>query len=82
MLCIKSLKMFIHFIASPVSGSAVKNPPANIGDTRDKGPIPGSERSPVGGNGNPLPYSWLEKSHGQGLVGYSPLGHEESDATE
>ena len=60
MLCIKSLKMFIHFIASPVSGSAVKNPPANIGDTRDKGPIPGSERSPVGGNGNPLQYSCLE----------------------
>ena len=33
MLCIKKLKMFIHFIASPVSGSVVKNLPANVGDT-------------------------------------------------
>ena len=32
-------------------GSVVKNPPANAGDT---GLIPGSGRSPVGGNGNPL----------------------------
>ena len=40
----------------------VKSPPANAGDTRDSGSIPGSGRSP-GGNGNPLQYS--EKSHGQ-----------------
>ena len=32
----------------------VKNPPANAGDIRDVGSIPGSERSPGGGNGNPL----------------------------
>ena len=32
-------------------GSAVKNPPANVGDT---GSIPGSGRSLGGGNGNPL----------------------------
>ena len=32
-------------------GSVAKNPPANAGDT---GLIPGSGRSPVGGNGNPL----------------------------
>ena len=32
----------------------VKNPPANAGDTRDMGSIPGSGRSPGGGNGNPL----------------------------
>jgi len=35
----------------------VKNPPANAGDL---GSIPGSERSPGGGNGNPLQYSCLE----------------------
>ena len=35
-------------------GSAVKNPPANAGDT---GSIPGSGRSPGEGNGNPLDYS-------------------------
>ena len=37
-----------------------KNPPANAGDTRDMGLIPGSERSPEG-NGNRLQYSCLEK---------------------
>ena len=35
------------------------------------------------GNGTPLQYSCLEKSHGQrSLVGCSPWGHEESDTTE
>ena len=29
----------------------VKNPPANAGDARDTGLIPGSGRSPGGGNG-------------------------------
>ena len=32
----------------------VKNPPVNSVDTRDKGSIPGSGRSPGGGHGNPL----------------------------
>ena len=32
----------------------VKNPPANTGDVKDSGSIPGSERSPGGGHGNPL----------------------------
>ena len=39
------------------SDSAVKNPPA---DAKDAGSIPGSGRSPGGGNGNPLQYSCLE----------------------
>ena len=38
----------------------VKNPPANAGDLRDVGSIPGLGRSPGGGNGNPLQYSCLE----------------------
>ena len=38
----------------------VKNPPANEGDARDVGLIPGSGRSPGVGNGNPLQYSCLE----------------------
>ena len=37
----------------------VKNPPANAGDARDEGSIPGSGRFPGGGNGNPLQYSYL-----------------------
>ena len=39
----------------------VKNPPANSGDVRATGSIPGSGRSPGGGDGNPLQYSCLEK---------------------
>ena len=40
----------------------VKNPPANAGDTRDSGLIPGWGRSTEAGNGNPLQYSCLENS--------------------
>ena len=51
----------------------VKNPPANAGDIRDAGSIPGLGRSPGGGHGNPLQYSCLENPHGQRrLAGYSP----------
>ena len=32
----------------------VKSPPTNAGDIRDKGSIPGSERSSGGGHGNPF----------------------------
>ena len=38
----------------------VKNPPANAGDIRDMGSIPGSGRFPGIANGNPLQYSCLE----------------------
>ena len=61
----------------------VKNPPANAGATRDSGLIPGSGRSPGGGNGNPFQYSCLENPQGQrSLVGYSPWGHKQLDMTE
>ena len=51
----------------------VKNPPANAGDIRDVGSIPGSGRFPGGGHGNPLQYSWPGESHGQrSLVEYGP----------
>ena len=39
---------------------AVKSLPANAGDLRDAGLIPGLGRSPGGGHGNPLQYSCLE----------------------
>ena len=41
-------------------GVVVKSPPANAGDRRDLGSIPGSGRSPGEGNGNPFQYSCLE----------------------
>ena len=44
----------------------VKKPPANAGDARDPGLIPGSEISPGGGHGNPLQYSYLKNSMNRG----------------
>ena len=41
------------------SGAVVKNPPANAGDARDTGSLPGLGRSPGEGNDNPLRYSCL-----------------------
>ena len=38
----------------------IKNLPTNAGDAGDSGLIPGSGRSPGGGNGNPLQYSCRE----------------------
>ena len=45
----------------------VKNPPANAGDVRDLGLIPGSGRFPGGGHGNPLQHSCLENPMDQEL---------------
>ena len=45
---------------------AVKNLPANAGDVRDVGSIPGLGRSPGGGHGNPLQYSFLETPKDRG----------------
>ena len=42
------------------------NLPANAGDARDAGSIPGSARSPEEGNCNPLQYSCLENSMDRG----------------
>ena len=44
----------------------VKNPPASAGDIRDAGLIPGLERSPGEGNGNPLQFSCLENPMDRG----------------
>ena len=58
----------------------VKNPPANAGDTRDMGLIPGLGRSPGGGHGNPLQYSCLENPMDRGawratVHGSQRVGH-------
>ena len=44
----------------------IKNKPANAGDIRDIGSIPGLGRSPGGGHGNPLQYSCLENPTDRG----------------
>ena len=63
----------------------VKDSPANAGDTRDVGLIPGLGRFPVGRTRNLLKYSCLENPMNRGTwwaTGYSPWGHKESDTTE
>ena len=58
----------------------IKNLPANAGDAGDLGSIPGLERPPVKGNGNPLQYSCLGNPMFRGA--YSPWGCREPDTTE
>ena len=53
----------------------VKNPPANAGDVREVGSIPGSGRFPGGGHGNPLQCSCLENPMGRGAWRATELGH-------
>ena len=45
----------------------IKNPPASARDVGDAGSIPGSRRSPGGGNGNPLQNSCLENPMDRGV---------------
>ena len=62
-------------------GAVVKNLPANAGDTRDMGSIPGSGRSSEVRNGNTLIFL-PGKHHGQRkLAGYSLWDCKESDTT-
>ena len=51
----------------------VKNLPANAGDIRDAGSIPGLGRSPGEGHGNPLQYSCLETPMDRGA--WWPVSH-------
>ena len=61
----------------------VENLPANAGDARDTGSVPGLRKSPGVGNGNLLQYSCLEKFHGQrNRVGYGPQDHKKLDMIE
>ena len=55
----------------------VENLPANAGDTKDTGSIPGSGRSPGEGNGNPLQDSCLGNPMDRGAHRVA-----ESDMTE
>ena len=52
----------------------VMNPPANAGDIREVGLIPGLERSPGEGNGNPLQYSCLENPITEESGGLQSMG--------
>ena len=59
----------------------VKDAPANAGDIRDTGSIPGLGKIPWRRKWQPTQVFLLGESHGQrSLVGYSPQGHK--DTTE
>ena len=60
----------------------VKNLPANAGDVRDEGSIPGLGGSPGGGHSNTLWYSRLENPVDRGAWWATDLRITESDMTE
>ena len=60
----------------------VKKVPINAGNTSNGVSIPGSERFPGEGNGNPLQYPCLENSMDRGAWQAIVYGFTESDMTE
>ena len=60
----------------------VKSPPANAGEVRDAGSIPGLGGSPRGGHGNPLQYSCLENPMDRGAWQAAVHGHKELNMPE
>ena len=52
----------------------IKNQPANTGDIREAGSIPGSGRSLGGGSGNSLQYSCLENPTAENPFGLQSIG--------
>ena len=55
-------------------GASGKKFTCNAEAAGDTGLIPGSGRSPGGGNGDPLQYSCLQKSYGRGASGLQSMG--------
>ena len=60
----------------------MKSLPANAGVAGHGDSIPGSRRSPGGGNGNPLQYCCPENSMDRGAWQTIAVGSQESDMTE
>jgi len=67
---------------APQVALVIKNPPANAGDAKDSGSVPGSGRSPGEINGNPPQYSCLENPMDRGAWRATVHGVTESDTTE
>ena len=63
------------------SGQVIKNLPANAGDLRDVGPVPGLRRSPGEGNAThssilPWEIPWTEEPSGLQFMGSQRVGHD------
>ena len=79
-----AMEPICHLSRLPQRTLVVKNLPANAGDSRDSGSIPGSGRSPGGGHGNSLQYSCLENPMDRGawwatVHRSQSVGHDWSD---
>ena len=73
-----------HFLSLSQVMLVVKNLPANAGDIRDAGSIPGPRRYPGEGYGNPFQYScleilWTEEPGRLQSIGSHRVGHDWSD---
>ena len=73
---------YIYVYMGFLGGQMIKNPPANAGDKRDRGLVPGSGRSPEVGYSNSLQYFCLENTMYRG--NWQATVHEvtKSDTTE
>ena len=66
-LCGPSILIYLpNYCEGFPGGTVVTNPPANAGDARSMGLIPGTGRYPEEGNGNPLQYSCLRNPMDRG----------------
>ena len=68
-LILSDFRTSLKPLANYSCGSVVKNLPANAEDTREASSVPGSGRSPGGGNGNLLQFSCLENPTDRGTWG-------------
>ena len=65
----------IHRARASQAALVVKNPPANSGDIRDMGSIPGLGRSP-GGEHDVWRFLWTEKRDRLQSIGLQRVGHD------
>ena len=66
-----------------LGGTLVKNPPADAGNARDAGSIPGYRKIPWSRTWQPAPVFLPEKFPGwRSLLGYGSWGRKETDLTK